>query len=176
MDLKRALTGGVAGLALIAGATGCGKLTEKATEKIVEEASGCEDIDIDAGAGGASGTCDGQQFDGSATGNASLPEGWPEDLAPPAGTSIHASTGSVTSGEFGFVGTVPGTVAEVEADIRGILEAGGYVIDDEASHSTDDGTSAAITASDGSFTAGVGIGSAAAEEGSVTVTWSLTQE
>lgn len=180
MDLMRALTGGLAGLALVAGTSGCGaiadKASEKATEKIAESATGCEDVDFDVEGGGASANCDGRQFDASATGQAALPDGWPEDLPAPDGTQI-VTSGGATDG-LGYLGLVPGTVDQVAADVRATLEAAGYTIDEDASTTptgdTVNGGSASVQASDGTFTANVLLTTDASDQESVSINWTLT--
>ena len=92
MMVRRGVAAGLVGLALVVGASGCGKIGEKVAEEAIERNCDCENVDINTDEGGFAGNCDGQEIDANVSGNAELPDDWPADLAPPEGLRILSST------------------------------------------------------------------------------------
>lgn len=130
MDVRRGVVAGLVGLALLAGTTGCSKIGEKVAEEAIERNSNCEDIDIDADEGAVSGSCDGQDFDANASGNAELPADWPSELAVPEGLNISTSNGIGTPVQsLTVVGGIDGDVATVYEGIKAQVTEAGYTID-----------------------------------------------
>lgn len=156
MEIRRAVAALVAGGALLAGAVGCGAIAEKASEKVtekaVESATGCKDIDV-KGDGEVSADCgDGNvKFDSS--GDADLPEGWPSDLDVPSGIRILATASDESA--IGLTGTIEAEPDDVVAEIKGQLEAAGFTLDEDAITDGGNGFGLSVVAEDGEFRAGV---------------------
>jgi len=128
---RRVLTAVLTGSVLIA-AVGCGKISEKATEKLVEKGieagtGGKVDIDPDSGKfrfenedgaldfdaeqGGMSFESD----DGSFQTGAGMPDGWPEDIPLPSGFEV-VSGHSMEEGDsraVGIAGEADGTPEQI---------------------------------------------------------------
>ncbi|QYG92944.1 hypothetical protein HC251_11225 [Iamia sp. SCSIO 61187] len=176
MDVRRGVAAGLVGLALVAGTAGCGKIGEKVAEEAIERNSDCEDIDIDADEGAVSGSCSGDGFDASVSGDAELPAEWPADLAVPEGLAIVTSTSTDTPVlSLNVVGSVDGEVPAVYETIKTQLTAAGFTIDTDSLAEGPTGPSGTLAATGPELTAAVvvadnvsGIG------GPVSVTYSLT--
>lgn len=178
MEIRRTLAAGAIGLAFVAGGVGCGKAADKVAERSVEEAlerSGdCENVDIDAD-GGVSGECGGESIDVDASGDAELPDGWPEGLAPPEGANIVFS--SETGGSLSVVAGIDGEVGAVADGITAQLEEAGYTIEDESSADSGGIQSATIRATGDEYEALIAVTdatNAANERGNITVNYTLT--
>ena len=191
MRTKRAMAAGAVALALVVGGAGCGAIAEKATEKAVEKATGCEDIDasgeqvgaecdgvsanVDADGNVAVTDEDGNSIDASADGSAALPEGWPAELAPPADARITSAT--VSGDDLGLTAALDGDVAEVFSAIKGQLEQAGYTIESDTVADAAEGTVASATASGPDLDATVSVTSNVGDTslGSVLVVYNLTR-
>lgn len=191
MRTTQAMTAGAVALALVVGGAGCGAVAEKATEKAVEKASGCEEIDasgdqVGAECDGVSANLDsegnvavtdeeGNSLDASADGTAALPEGWPEDLAPPEEARITSAT--VSDGDLGVTAALDGDVDEVFAGVKGRLEQAGYTIESDTVTDAGEGTVGSVTASGPDFDATISVTSNHGDTslGSVLVVCNLTR-
>lgn len=175
MGVRRGVVAGLAGLALVAGTTGCSKIGEKVAEEAIERNSDCENIDINADEGAVSGSCAGEDFDADTSGNAELPDDWPADLAPPEDLKIVTSTSSDSpSRSLNVVGSLDGDVTEVYEDIKAQLTAAGYTIDADSLGDAGYGVAGSLAATGPEFTAAVTVSeSVNALEGNVTVTYTL---
>ena len=175
MKVRRGVVAGLVGLALVVGASGCGKIGEKVAEEAIERNSDCENIDINADEGAVSGSCAGEDFDANASGNADLPDDWPTDLAPPEGFKIVTSTASDTPiRTLNVVGSLDGDVTEVYEGIKAQLTAAGYTIDTDSLADAGNGPAGTMAATGADFTAAVTVSeSVNALEGNVTVTYTL---
>jgi hypothetical protein len=174
MSVRRGAVAGLVGLVLVVGASGCGQIGEKIAEEAVEQNTNCDNVDIDASEGGFSGDCEGEEIDVNASGNASLPDDWPADLAPPEGANISSSTSlEGPPRTLGVIAGIDGDPAAIYSGIKDQLTAAGYTI--ESDISTDDG-GGTVTATGPEWTANVIVSTIAAEalDGNVGVTYSLT--
>lgn len=177
MRIKRTTTAGAVALALLL-AGGCGAVAEKATEKAAEKAieadGNCEnvDLDLDSGGGGVSADCGGESIDIDAGGGASLPDGFPADLAPPAEANIIFAT---SSGD-GFTVTA-GLDGDIDAVFEGIktqLTDAGYTIDNEASTDAGGTQTRNVLATGSEYSANVTVTDTAnAAEGNLSVSYIL---
>jgi hypothetical protein len=145
-------------------------------EEAIERNSNCEDIDINADEGAVSGSCEGEDFDANASGNAELPEGWPTDLAPPEGFQIVTSTASDTPVRtLNVIGSLDGEVATVYEGMKAQLTAAGYTIETDSLAEGPTGPAGTLAATGPELTAAVSVSEVAnALEGNVTVTYTLT--
>lgn len=175
MRVRRGAAAGLVGLALVVGASGCGKVSEKIAEEAVERNSDCENVDIDASGGGFSGNCGGVDVDGNLSGDAELPDGWPSELAPPEGLQIVAATATDTpTRTLSVTGSLDGEVAAVYEGIKTQLTEAGYTIDSDSLTDAGSGQSGALTATGPEYTASVVVAEVAnALEGNVTVNYTL---
>lgn len=176
MRVRRSAAAGLAGLVLVIGASGCGKITEKVAEEAVERNSDCKNVDIDSSGGGFSGTCGGTDLSGNLSGEGDLPDGFPAELAPPEGFAITASQGDPGPPQtFNVVGSLDGDVATVYEGIKAQLTEAGYTIDAEDLSDVGGGQTGTLAASGPDFVAGVTVSEVQnALEGNVTVTYTLT--
>lgn len=140
MRLGRRLV--VMAFAVVLVANGCGKVAEKAGERIAEKATGCKNIDVSDK--GAKASCDGNSVNVDNDGNVStkdkdgnettfgvgaeLPADWPAELAPPDGTKILTTSTTSTNGKKSWlvVAAVPGDVESVSEGIKDQLAAAGF--------------------------------------------------
>lgn len=175
MRVRRSAAAGLVGLALVIGASGCGKITDKVAEEAIERNSDCTDVDIDSGDAGFTGNCGGTDISGNLSGNAELPDGYPAELAPPEGTKIVAATGTQDPAAYDVFGTLAGEVADVYADVKAQAEAAGYTID-PATDSLSDGPTGPVgnfTGTNGELTLNVTVSSVATGEGEVSINYVL---
>lgn len=149
MQRTRALAGaGILAAVLLTG--GCSKIAdkaaEKATEKAIESKTG-DKVDINGGKvkvkDGNGNTVEidkngvktsGKDGSSSATygDGATLPEGFPDELAPPKGTKLTASstqTSSTGGKQFYVMGQLDGKVKDVYDGLKSQLTDAGYTID-----------------------------------------------
>ena len=180
MNVRRGAAAGLVGLALAVGSAGCGGLADKAADKVAEKAveanTGCTDVDIDSSNGGVSANCEGEDFNVSAGGEASLPDAWPSDLAPPADLKIVAANTSSNPTAMTVIGSLDGDVNSVYDAIKAQVTAAGYTI--ESDNVTDVGGSptGTLVANGSEWTVAVAVSNVAnALEGDVTVTYTLTE-
>lgn len=176
MRVRRSAAAGLVGLALVIGASGCGKITEKVAEEAVERNSDCKDVDIDSSEGGFSGNCGGDDIDLNASGNAELPEGYPAELAPPEGTEIISGTGTGDPVNFNVFGTLQGDVATVYEEAKAQVEGAGYAIE-AATDSLADGPTGTVgnfTAANDQYIVNVTVAEVATEDGEVSVNYAVT--
>lgn len=176
MDVRRGVAAGLVGLALLAGTTGCSKIGEKVAEEAIEANSDCENIDINADEGAVSGSCEGQDFDANASGNAEVPEGWPTELAPPEGLKIVTSNATDTPVRtLTVIGSLDGDVATVYEGIKTQLTEAGYTIDADSLADGPTGPAGTLGATGAEYTAAVSVSEVAnALDGNVTITYTLT--
>lgn len=176
MDVRRGVAAGLVGLALVTGAAACGEIGEKVAEEAIERNSDCDDIDIDADEGAVSGSCSGDGFDASVSGDAELPAEWPAELAVPEGLAIltSASTDAPVR-SLNVVGTLDGEVPAVHETIKGQLTAAGYTIDTDSLAEGPTGPSGTLAATGPDFTASVVVtDNVSGLGGAVSVTYSLS--
>lgn len=173
MEIRRVVAAGAVGLALVASGVGCGKVADKVAEEAVERNSNCTDVDIDSGNGGFSGTCDGQELDANASGEAELPDSWPADLALPEGAKIVLATDQ--GGQITVTAGLDGELAAVTDGIESQLEAAGYTIEDSTSADNGGTASASIRATGPDHEALVAVTDTAnAVDGNLTIVYTLT--
>lgn len=171
MEIGRTVVAGAMGLALLVG-TGCGAIAEKATEKAIEQSSGCTDVDIDAD-GGVSADCEEGQFDIGVGGGAALPSDWPAELAPPSDATI--ATAFSDGREMHVSAGLDGDLDAVAGGIKAQLEAAGYTIENEATSDVGGQRSATLSAEGPDFRATVVVSDVAnATEGNLTIVYSLS--
>lgn len=176
MSVRRGVVAGLVGLALVVGASGCGRIGEKVAEEAIERNSDCENIDINSDEGAVSGSCSGDDFDANVSGNAELPDGWPTDLAPPEGFAIVTSTASDSPVRtLNVIGSLDGDVTAVYEGIKTQLTDAGYTIDTDSLADAGSGLSGALAATGPEYTAAVTVSEGVtALEGNVSVTYTLT--
>lgn len=177
MDVRRGVAASLVGLALLAGATGCSKIGEKVAEEAIEGNSNCEGVDVDIEEGGFSGTCDGQDIDANASGDADLPTDWPAELAPPEELQIISATGTDTPvRNLAVTGSLDGEVAAIYDGIKAQLTEAGYTIDADALSEGPTGPSGTLTATGPEWTASVVVTEdvSGVLEGNVSLTYTLT--
>lgn len=147
--------GRVALVALVAISFGCGKAAEKGIERSIESENG-GDADVDLSDGNIQ-VSDGEggTVEIDASGNASLPDGFPSDLEVAGTTNIIQASNSTTGDSQVQLVTLQfeGPVADAYEGYKVQLEAAGYEIESDSS-----GTNA-----------GSDVGNAVATKGSTTV-------
>lgn len=176
MSVRRGVVAGLVGLALLGGSA-CSNVGEKIAEEAVERNSNCQNVDIDASEGGFSGECDGEDLDFNATGNATLPDAWPADLAPPQGINISAATDTAGPPRIlNVVGGIDGDATVIYQGVKDQLAAAGYTIDSDVVDPAG-GEGGTVTATGPEYIANVVVTTIAAEavDGNVTITYTLTQ-
>ncbi|WP_421120115.1 hypothetical protein ACE2AJ_01840 [Aquihabitans daechungensis] len=179
---KTAAIGMVVGLALAVAACGGSEAADKLTEEAIEQ-SGGGDVDIDSEDGTVKYTDeDGNETEMNIDGEgASLPDGWPSELAPPDSVKLITSntTNDSTAGGdqvMTILGEASGTSDEFQAAIKEqVTDAGFDVAQDTASDVTGGGY-AGLTAKKGEDTLVVAIASDPTREGTVTITMTLTSK
>jgi len=158
---------GVAAL-LVLGASGCGKVAEKATEKVTEKAIedqtggkakvdlGNGKVKVKDGSGNSyetdqDGNVKIKSDDGSTSftsgDGTKLPDGWPKDLEPPKGTTIETAT--ATEGALTVSGSLAAPVKDVYDGLKAQLADGGYELTADSYNTSDGIGSAALTATKG---------------------------
>ena len=177
IERKVAAAGLAIGLVLVgAGCGGGSEAGDKLAEKILEE-NGGGDVDINSDEGSYKFTDEnGNTFEGSVDGEgASLPDGWPSDLAPPDGVKIVTASSNAVDGKatMSVLAEAGGTVEEWATGLKSQLTDAGYTIDNDTSTSGSDGSYAGLSASgDYDVFASVSDGS---DEGTVTITVTLSE-
>lgn len=176
MEIRRALTAGAIGFALLVGGVGCGKVAEKASqkaaEKVIERSSDCEDVELD-GSGRVAAECDEGTFEFDGGGGAELPGDWPQELGLPEGARILMS--STSSGTMSVTAGVDGDVDEVAATLTSQLEEAGFTVEDETSTDLGEIRTATVRATGDRYEATVMVGDmAGGDHGDLTLTYSLT--
>ena len=175
--------------------SGCGAVAEKATEKATEkalESGGDGKVDIDTKNGTVKvETKDGtftsdengakvESKDGDSTFSAgdttTLPEGWPDELAPPDGTKLLSSSTIAQDGKdvMAVLGEVDGSVKDVYTDIKNQLEGAGFELSNDTFGTAGSGSYGAISGKNDTFEATATISSGSGSDAKTTVSMSLT--
>ena len=162
MIVQHKLAGASLAALLVVAGVGCSgsDAAEKLTEKAIEEASGSQDVDIDA-----DGNVKVTDEDGNTTEfgtSAELPEEWPSDLAPPDSVNILASNTTTTDGKQELYVTAESSdsVADLYDGLKAQLTEAGYEItSDTVSDTGDGGSYASLSAEGAEFTASVSLAS-----------------
>ena len=136
---------GLASALLVVSSTGCGKVADKATnkvsekglEKVIEGQSGGK-VDLDVKGGGFKvQTKDGSKVQSGS--GSSMPDDWPKVLALPKGFQIKMSTTTKDSGNplQTVMASGNGDGAKIFATYKKNLESAGYEIESESSSEID---------------------------------------
>ena len=168
MSGHRKLAGITLAVALL-GTAGCGKIAEKAAEKVTEEAienAGGSGVDVDLSNGGVSYTdangnkvttdadgnvtitdADGNLIEADAGGDAEVPAEWPPVLAPPADARIlYASS---TDGHLSLTASVAAPDLRTLYDgLKAQVTGAGYAMVSDGLSGSDAGTGGVLTAKD----------------------------
>lgn len=150
-------------------------VADKITEKAIEQGSG-GDVDIDSEDGKITYKDDEgneTQIDVNADGDASLPDGFPADLAPPDNVSIISSSTNTVNGvkSLFVLGETDASMDDMFEGIKNQLDGAGYTIVSETNSSSADGGYAGIVA-EGDYDVNVSISS----DGSTTsISFSVTE-
>ncbi|MEZ5180670.1 MAG: hypothetical protein R2702_02145 [Acidimicrobiales bacterium] len=179
IDRKLAAIGLASSLVLVG--AGCGKAADKAAEKVAEKAAESAtggDVDIDSDGNSVKITDkDGNTFEADTTGDgATLPDGWPSNLAPPDDVKIvTASTNTINGNKTMVVlASAEGTVEEWAGGLKAQLEDAGYEIQNDATTSGSEGSYAGLTAT-GDYEMFASISDSSTDEGSVDISITLSE-
>jgi len=167
-----------AAFAVLLLATGCGKIAEKATEKVAEKATGCKDIDVNQSGGSA--TCNGTGANVDANGKAKLPDGFPKELAPPSGSKVYSALSNKDAdGNATYVVTasLDGSAKDVAARLKQQLGDAGYEITDDGLSEGSEGVGGSISAHNDTYEVRASFGQNATgkDDGGVYVTLSVRE-
>lgn len=168
-------------IVVFAGATvlsGCGDASDKVAEKVAEsQTDGKVKIDSDDGSVEYTDE-DGNKTQFNTGGGASLPDDWPEALAPPDGVNIISSSTSTVDGKRSMVvfADAEGTVSDFFEGIKTQITSVGYAIDQEGSTDATGGSYATLTASDSSSSILVSISDDSSDSGKVDITFTVTEK
>jgi hypothetical protein len=166
--------------ALLLGASGCGgsDAATPSTTKPPNQGSGAVDIDS------KDGTVKYTDEDGNETemnidgAGASLPDGWPKDLALPKSVKLVTSTTSGTGGKevLTVLGEASGTIDEYYAAAKARVTDAGFEVTQETGSDVTDGTYAGLSAAKGDQTLVVGITSDPTRKDAITISMTVTSK
>lgn len=171
---KVAAIGLAFGLVFTGAACSSSDAAEKLTEKAIEDAGG-GDVDIDSEDGTVKYTDqNGNETEMNIDGDgASLPKGWPADLAPPDSVKLISSSSSTTGGEelMTVLGEAPATVDELLPAVKEQVTGAGFEITQDTSTEVTGGDYAGLTATKGDQTLAVSMaGDPTADKTTITMT------
>ena len=136
---KKQFAVGAVALALVFVGVGCGgsDAGDKLAEKIAEKNSG-GDVNIDSDKGKVSYTDEnGNKSEIDVSGGAKLPDGWPDELAPPDSVKIVTSSTNTTAGKktMTVLGEAKGSIDDFTDPLKSQIEDAGYTIENDSSTS-----------------------------------------
>lgn len=157
---------------------GCGSgsdVAEKIAEKAAEEGSG-GNVDIEDGNVKFTDE-EGNETEFDVSGSAELPEGFPEDLAPPDAVKIITSNTSTVNGQKTMVvyGEAEATVEELAEGLKTQLTDAGYEISNDSSMAGTGGDFVGLTATKGATTVTASVSNAATGD-KTAISLSVTEE
>lgn len=157
---------------------GCGSgsdVAEKIAEEAAEQGSG-GNVDIEDG--NVKYTDDeGNETEFDVSGSAELPDGFPEDLAPPDSVKIITSNTSTVNGQKTMVvyGEADGTVEELAEGLKSQLTEAGYEISNDSSMAGTGGDFVGLTATKGTTTVTASV-TGATTGGKTAISLSVSEE
>ena len=164
-------------LILLGSACSSSDAADKLTEKAIEN-SGGGDVDIDSEDGTVKYTDeDGNETEMNIDGEgASLPKGWPSDLAPPDSVTLLSSSTSTTGGTktMTVLGEAEASIDDLVPAIKEQVTAAGFEITQDTSSDLTGGGYAGLTATKGDQELVVAVASDATGSDKVTVTMTIS--
>jgi len=162
---------------VLLGACSSSDAADKPADEATEQTSG-GDVDVNAKDGTVKYTDeDGNQTEMNIDGSgASLPKGWPADLAPPDSVTIITSRTSTDGKEVTILGEAESSIDDLAAPIRDQVTGAGYTITQDTSSDVSGGGYAGMTAAKGDAELTVAISSDTTSKGKVTITMTLTSK
>ena len=162
-----------AGLVLVGSACSSSEAAKKLTEKAIEKQSG-GDVDINSKDGTVKYTDkDGNETEMNIDGEgASLPKGWPDDLAPPDSIKLVTSTTSTAGSKTSMtvLGETETSIDDLVPAIKQQVEDAGFKVTQDATGGVAGTGYAGLTAAKGEDALVVAIASDPTQAGKVTVT------